>query len=180
MRAPFEPVGERSRWTDILELLVPHAIDDLVTYEQFSAAAGVEDIRTRRGDIYKAMEVLQRDHQRTIEVVRNKGYRICAANEHGRLAKKHHKRSKRQLAKAVAKAASSNRAELTDEERRRIDSMEMTLRSHADMIRRLERRADRMEVRLEMAESTHDQDVADQAARIDRLEEMLRRHGINK
>lgn len=178
MRAPFEPVGERPRWMDILDLLVPLDVNDVVTYETLSTAVGL-DIRTRRGDLYAAMEVLQRDHSRTIEVVRNKGYRICAANEHGRLAKKHHKKSKRQIGKAVAKASSANRAELTDEERRRIDSMEMTLRAHGDMIRRLEHRAARTEARLQTVENAHDQDAVGQAARIDRLEEMLRRHGIS-
>lgn len=177
MRAPFEPVGTRPRWMDVLDVLTPLKVNDIVTYEQLSQAVGF-DIRPNRGDFYKAVEVLQRDHQRTVDVVRGRGYRVVAANEHGRLAKRHHRKSRRQLEKAVAKAASANRSELSTEERTRLDGMEMTLRAHSDVIRRLEQRAERTEFRLHRVENTQDRSSEEQAARLDRLEDLLKRHGI--
>lgn len=177
MRAPFEPVNGVPRWKLILDVLVPLEVDEAVTFEQLNAVAGI-DVRTSRGDLYRAVQELESGHRRTMESVRNVGYRVVAANEHGRLAKKHHKRSRRQIDKAIRKTDSSDRSKLTEAERRELDSMGSTLRSHRDMIRRLELRADRTEARLQIVEQVQDKDASVQAARIDALEEALRRHGI--
>lgn len=177
MRTPFKPVGARPRWQDILDVLIPLKVDEVVTYEALGQAVGF-DIRPNRGDFYKAVEVLQREHSRTMEVVRNQGYRVVAANEHGRLAKMHHRKARRQITKATEKIASADRTKLSAEERARFDRMESTLRAHGNMIKDLEQRAARNEARLKFVEVSQEEATAEQIARIDRLEEILKRHGI--
>lgn len=176
-RAPFESINTVPRWKMILDVITPLEVDEAVTFDQLNDAAGI-DVREVRGDLYRAIQTLESDHHRTMESVRTVGYRVVAANEHGRLAKKHHKKSRRQIDKAIRKADSSDRSKLTEVERREIDSMGSTLRSHRDMIRRLELRVDRTEARLQLVEQVQDKDASAQASRIDALEEALRRHGI--
>lgn len=174
----FTPRGDVAEWRLIYDAARQLDTGDTLTYEDLDALLG-RDLKGDRNPIYRAMRELETADQRTLTCVTNVGYRVAAANEHEGLAKHHHKKSRRQIRKAVSKAASANRADLTQDERQRIDAMEMTLRRHADMIRRLDVRDQERAAEIRQLRREKNEDVAELSDKVDRLTDLLARHGIS-
>lgn len=173
----FKTKGDQAEWVTVYEALAALPVGETLTYEQLDEALS-RDFRQDRGPIYRATRQLERDDHRTVCAVRNVGYRIVEAREHEALARNHHKRSRRQLKKAVAKAASADRTALTAEERKRIDGLEMSLRQHSQMIRRLEARDEQRAQEIKALRREKNADVAELSERVDRLAALLDRHGV--
>jgi hypothetical protein len=173
----FAPKGAVAEWRMVYEKVAALSEGDVITYTDLSDLLG-RDFLADRNPVYRATEELEVADYRTLSCVRGVGYRIAAANEHERLARGHHKRSRKQLSKAVSKAASADRAKLTPDERKRIDGLEMNLRQHADMIRRLDARTSQQADELRALRREKNTDVAQLSERVDRLAELLSRHGI--
>jgi hypothetical protein len=143
---------DRPMWKIVYDDLLSAAeIGDVVTYEQLRAALPDVDDAGVRGAFFRACREVELTMSRTFENVRTVGYRMVDAREHERLARAHHKRSRRQMGKALAKTRSADRSKLTPDERARLDSMELTLSRHAELIARLNSRVERNEKALQDA-----------------------------
>ena len=90
----------------------------------------------------------------------------------------HSARSGRQLRKAVAKARSANRAELTPEQARRLDGLEAAFSQHADMIGRLDKRDREREEQIRALRRDTSGDIAQLSEQVQRMADTLARHGI--
>lgn len=174
---PFEPKGDLPEWQLIYQRVSTLDEGTVLTYDDLDEVLG-RDFRGDRSPIYRCIGELEKVDHRTLAVVRGSGYRIAAANEHERLAVGHHRRSRKQMRKAVSKAASADRSKLTPEERKRIDGLEMSLRQHADMIRRLEARDEQRQAEIKALRRDTSADVAEISERVDRLTALLERHGV--
>ena len=152
----FEPKGPQPLWELVYDRIRTLSVGDTITYAELSRILGGRGIEACRAPLYKAMQVLEREDKRTLDNVRDTGYRVVEAVEHERLARRHHRKSHRQLRKALGKVQSADRSKLTPEERRRFDRMEITLSRQADMIRRLDAKVERIDQAIKDARrSTH-------------------------
>ncbi|WP_435109766.1 helix-turn-helix domain-containing protein [Nocardiopsis synnemataformans] len=174
----FEPKGERPEWQMIYDHVVLLAPGDVFTHGELDQLLG-RDFRSSRSPIYDAMRRLEQSNQRTLATVVGVGYRVASASEHEGLARSHQKRSRRQLGKAVSKASSADRSALAPQERQRIDALEMSLRQQADMIQRLDTRTAKQAEELKKLRRETSEDVAEVSAKVDRIAELLDKHGIN-
>jgi hypothetical protein len=118
----FEIKGDKPQWETVYDLLSHRDVDAVITYDAFGEALGY-DLRTNRSPLSKAVEVLQRENQRTVDNVRNVGYRIVAASEHARLAQRQIRKAGRSTKRGKGKALSANRAELTPEGVKTLDTI---------------------------------------------------------
>lgn len=177
MTAPFEVVGAEPRWQIIYKLAAGQPVGATITYQQLTAALGV-NFTENRGGLAKAVKVLERTEQRTLVCVTNIGYRIAAATEHEGLARNRQRRSRRQIDRAVSLAANVHKDELDPEQAKRLEAMETTLRAHSDMLRRITSRVDRQESGLRDVRRRTSETTAEQNDRLDRLEALLKRAGI--
>lgn len=173
----FEIKGDQAEWRIIYAKALTLNVDDVLTYEDLNDLLDREFLISR-SPIYRAITELEKVDSRTLANVKGVGFRVAAANEHEGLARVHHKRSRRQLRKAVGKAASADRSALTPEERKRIDGLELSLRQHSQMIRRLEQRDEHRAAEIKALRREKNSDVAELSERVDRLAELLNRHGI--
>lgn len=169
----FEVKGDIPQWQMIYNALVPLKVNDTVTYEELSDALGV-DFLSRRSVLDKAVLELQAHHLRTLINVRGVGYRVAEAAEHETLARQHHRKSRRSLGRSVAKIESADRTKLTREQRTKFDALELQLRQHQQMIKRLDSRVTAVETGVK--DTRRVQEDAD--ARISELFDLLKKHGI--
>lgn len=172
----FEIKGDRAQWVLVYDALAALEVGKILTYEELDAILK-RDFREDRSPIYRAIRQLEIEDRRTVVSVRSEGYRVIEAREHEALARHHHKKSRRQLGKAVDKAASANRSALTADERKRMDGLEMNLRQHSQMIRRLEQRDEQRQSEIKSLRRDTSTDFAEMSERLDHLEDLLTRHG---
>jgi hypothetical protein len=174
----FRPKGEVAEWRLLYDEFRKHDAGDVVSYERMSEVLG-RDFRLSRVPVQRAMRELETADHRTLVCERGTGYRIAAAAEHEHLARVHSRRSRRQLGKAAAKARSANRAELTAEQARRLDDMEMHFSEHAGMLSRLDNRDRQREAELRALRRDTSADIAAIDDRLSRVTELLERHGFD-
>ncbi len=175
----FKPKAELPQWKMVYDELQMLNVGETIEYEALAAAVGF-DVRSNRSPIYKAQRVLETEQHRTIANVLGVGYRVVEALEHETLARKHHKRSKKQLSKATARIRSADRSKLSAEDRKRFDAIELNLSRQSEMIRRLDNRVQQVESavkesRAQQAELRAQQDEHRSAVedRLARLEQEL-------
>ncbi len=174
----FRPKGDQPEWRLIYDEFRKHGPGDVVAYERLSEILG-RDFLTCRVPLQRAVRELEAADHRTLVCERGTGYRIAAAAEHEQLAHAHSKRSRRQLKKAVSKARSANRAELSPDQARRLDDLENHLSQHAGMLARLDARDKQREEQLRQLRRDTSGDIAGLASQLGRLTDALRRHGID-
>lgn len=174
----FTPKGAVAEWRIIYNAIRELNPGDTVTYDQLNDLLG-RDFRSCCGPLYRAVTEFQKCDSRTLVNVRGTGYRVAAAAEHEALARVHSRRSRRQLSKAAATARSARRAELTREQARRLDSLEVRYTRHADMLVRLTRRDRERQEEIQDLRRRTSGEVAELSAQMDRVTEVLRRHGID-
>ncbi|MEU6725576.1 hypothetical protein ABZ917_17865 [Nonomuraea wenchangensis] len=175
----FEVKGDQPEWRMIYSTILALDVDDVIKYADLDDVLG-RDFLQDRSPIYRAISELEKTDHRTLTNVRGVGYRVAAASEHEGLARAHHQRSRRQMKKAVNKAASADRKALTPDQRKRIDSLEMSLRQHSQMIRRLELRDEQRAAEIKALRREKNADVAELSERVDRLADLLERHGVQR
>lgn len=140
----FQVKGDKAEWQLIYDHLVNLPIETVSTYDDLSEALG-RDFRSDRGPFYKAQRRLEEDNHRTAAPVVGVGYRIVSAVEHEDLSKKHLKRSVRQTVKAKRKLSSADRSQLTPEQARRFDAMEVNVSQLSSNLKRQAKRIDKLE-----------------------------------
>jgi len=172
----FEVKGDRPQWRAVYERLSAMAIGDLVKDSDLFALLPEAPEESVRSAFWRAVREMEDEHKRSFARVRLTGYRMVQATEHERLARDQHKKAKRRLTAAVRKAHSADRTLLDVEARRRIDAIEDHLGRQREMIRRLEVQQEKTAARVARTEK----DSAVLADRLDRLAELLDRHGITE
>lgn len=162
-----------SKADTVYERLEGMEIEDLVSYAELEQLLG-HPAGAQRSALYSAIRRLERDRKRTLACVPNVGYRMVQAAEHENLARVHHKKSQRQLRRAVQKLKSADRTLLDADGRRRIDSLELIVKSQQQAIAHLEVRTERQEQALDIVrqQAAKAENLADRVAR---MEEMLGR-----
>jgi uncharacterized coiled-coil protein SlyX len=143
---PFETIDTSgvARWKKIYELLEQCDVNDVITYDQIEEATD-SFLDECRSDIYHAADKYLLEYKRSIECVRGVGYRVVAAREHERLIRQDVRSIRRKNRKAADRAIHVRRDELTTEQRRRIDEMQLHLAQHGEILRRMENKVRRLD-----------------------------------
>ena len=170
----FEVKGDRPQWQTIYERLSTMDIGETVKDTDLSALLPDAPEASIRAAFWRAVREMEDEHKRSFTRVRLTGYRMVQATEHERLARDQHKKAKRRMNAAMRKARSADRSLLDTEARRRIDAIEDHLGRQSEMIRRLEAQQEKTAARVARTEK----DSANLADRLDRLTDLLNRHGI--
>jgi LAS superfamily LD-carboxypeptidase LdcB len=166
MTTAFQPKGEVAEWTMVYDILVTMDIGQVLRYSELDQILD-RDFIANREPIYRAMRQLEEHDHRTLANVVNEGYRLVEAAEHEGLARHHHKKSRRQMRKSLNKIKSADRNRLDVEQQKKFDEMELTLSRHEQAIKRIDARG-----------AAHAKAIEDNNQRLTKLEETLRRHGI--
>jgi len=154
-----------AKWENVYRLIESLSVDSVITYDSICAVLDRDEINDCRQYVFRAIRELESEQQRTMENVRSVGYRVVAANEHERLVRRDVRSIKRKTGKAASKAINVRRDELTGDERRRIDDLQLKLAQTQEMVRRLDaHKADKVEVKADNAKTNE---------RIDKLEARL-------
>lgn len=168
----FDTKHDTPEWKTLLECLVKLEPDGVIGYEELSELLD-RPFSDDRTPLYRAQTHLERDHHRTLECIRNTGYRVVAASEHERLAGKHQRRARRQVRKARNRATSANRSELSQAQRERLDVITATLEKHETMLRRNSTRIETVDERRKESDRRVQSDMAALSARVDDLAQQL-------
>lgn len=161
----FETKGEIAQWRMVYDNVRELEVDEMISIEDLELLYPAA--RTQRGPVQRAIRELEELHAKTLVPVRGKGYRVAHAREHADLAKRKHRSARRVMKRAVSKARSGDRSQLTPAERQRLDQIEMNLATQAAFMGRVEKRV----VRVEQRQVTTD-------ARVDVIMATLARNGI--
>ncbi len=173
MTAPFQPVGARPKWEIVKDELDSLDVGDVITYDRLSVLLDCE-FQTNRGPLYKAANEWGSERKRALRPVTNVGYRVVDAFEHEAISKQYQKRSRRSLSRSRRVVENADRSRLTDEQRTKFDTIELNLGRLEEVQRRMVRRI----TRVESATTAAQQETAKNSERVQRLEDTLRRHGI--
>lgn len=167
----FETKGIEAQWRVIYGRLSKMSVGQTITHDELARLLPDAAEGSIKGAFYRAVAECETEMHRTFASVRGVGYRMVEAREHERLAQDHHRRARRQLKRSKRKASSADRSQLTREERARIDAIELNVARQMEMTSRLEARV-KTESRERKAAD------AELSERVDRLTELLERHGI--
>lgn len=174
----FDMKGDRPQWQVVYEALAAMDIGDVVKDADLAELLPDAPEGSIRSAFFRAVKQMEDDHKRTFSRVRLVGYKMAHARENEGLARAQHKSAKRRLKAAHRKAHTADRSLLTQEERQRIDAMELNLASQRDMISRLSTRVEKLDASLKQVRRDQKTDTAQLAERVDRLADLLQRHGI--
>jgi hypothetical protein len=174
----FELKGDRPQWQIVYTRLAALNIGDVIKHDELAGLLPEAPAASVSNAFRRAVRDCETGLKRTFVNVRGVGYKMADANEHEGIARRHHKRAKTQLRTAKRKASSADRSRLTREERARIDAVELNLSRQIEMTARLESRVARVETELKAARRRQSTDAAELSQRVDRLADLLSRHGI--
>lgn len=174
----FEVKGDRPQWRIVYDHLATMRVDQVVKDAELSALLPDAAPGSVRGAFVRAVREMEDEHRRTFTRVRLVGYRMVHARENEGLARQQHRRAKRRLSAAHRKAHTADRSMLTREERSRIDALEVNLAAQRDMIGRLSAKVGKLDSDLKTVRREQKSGSAQLAERVDRLAELLERHGI--
>ncbi len=144
---PFRPKGERAEWRLIYDHLVECAIGEVVTADALGEVLGrdFDHEGSQRRPIYRAIEELQKMHQRTLLAVPGKGYQIVAGGEHIEVVVSHGRRTRLAAGRTARKAATVDRALLDHEQSKRIDAIQLNMEQIEERARLRDARIERLE-----------------------------------
>jgi hypothetical protein len=151
-RSIFASIGAQARWKMIYPLLVAAEVGGpAVSYQDFGDALGLHPLDDRAviaAVVRHAGRELLKAQGHAVEVVPKIGYRVVEPNEHLRLAKQRNRRAGTQL-KRGQEVVQNTDLNLVDEEARRgIEILALALSQQAEINRRQERKAARMDAAL--------------------------------
>ena len=167
----FDVKGDRAQWRVIYDRLSDMKVGEVIKYDEIVGLLPEAAEGSWRGAFNRAVKEMEAAMSRSFDNVRGVGYRMVAANEHERLARRHHKRAKRQLVRSVSKAHSADRSQLTRDERARLDALELNLAQQVELTKRLT-------ARIQRETQERKSEVAAVSDKVDRLAALMERHGI--
>lgn len=179
----FESKDSRSQWQIVYDYLQTMNIDDVVTDEVLQGLLPGAPWASVVTAFHRASREMLAENLRAFDRVRTIGYRMVESREQERLALGQHRKAKRRNKAAKALASSVDLGRLTHDERRRLSLIEDHLARQAEMMNRLTQRQLKAEKRIAVTEKELlvNRDRGDElAGRLDRLTEMLERHGITE
>lgn len=145
---------------------------------------GVDYPITRKhvhNSVRRANVLLLESRSRSLQVVRNMGYRVIRAQEHMQYAKRHEKRAERQVSSALRLIKHTKMSELPEASRRLHEQQYIALDGLHSMFRATNRRQERTEQQFEsLAQEQHANNTATQMIlnrlmnRIERIEQNLK------
>jgi hypothetical protein len=143
---PFQPKGDRSHRSIIVDLASRADLGALLTYQEMSQALGLpwraEDTRpVVRSAVTSARPALIRDHGRVLIAQRGEGYRVGKPGELEGVAMGHRDRSERQLMKALAVVTHGDTKSMSDAEYQRFQAAKLII---VGLHRRMTQIEDRM------------------------------------
>lgn len=173
---PFEPIGDRARWRIIYELLQRAEVGQVITYEDLGAVLDL-DPQSDRHTIQMAVRRAAREHEeadnRALDVIPNTGYVIVPAPEHLRLARDHHKRASKSLARGHSKVVHVDLSGLDPETRHAFEVVARAFALQMEFNKRFDVRQARLEQAVnDMSQRTErtEEEIAELKARLARLE----------
>lgn len=175
----FQPKSEtgKSQGEMVYDLLRHLDFGDTLTYETVERETGL-DLRSNRGPMYDAIKRLEDGDQRTAECVTSVGYRVVQPVEHGRLALKHHRRSRRQLRQASRKVASADRTKMTATEAQRLNDLQVVVSRHEQTLGRITRQMKQMDDAIKQSRQEQQEKHGELSDQVSRLEEALRKRNL--
>jgi DNA-binding winged helix-turn-helix (wHTH) protein len=146
--SPFQPTGKQARWRVAYELLQAAEVGAVVTYDELGEALGLDSDSDRHAiqmAIRRAAQELEEQDKRAIDAVTNKGYRIVEAPEHLVLARRHHRKAGRSLARGHSKAVNVDLTGVDPEVRRALELTAQAFSLQMDFNRRFAVRQSQLE-----------------------------------
>ncbi len=140
---PFQPVGRQARTKYVIEWAVAAEVGDIVSYDtlaelmELQCRSAAQARATVQQTVFRALPLMERDHARTLEVVRGFGYRVADALGHLRLGHGHRRKAGRSLRRGHSKVESVDLAKVEDPEVvRRIETARVVLDGQLEAARR--------------------------------------------
>jgi hypothetical protein len=179
--APFLPIGDKARWRIVYDMLRSCTVNGVITYPTLGAALDL-DPEIDRHAIQMAMRRAAKEHEendmRAIESVPNVGYRVVEAAEHMRLAKGQQRRARGALMRGQSKVVNVDFNQIDGETRKAFELVAQAFQMQVDMTRRLSVQGERLKKTIDTFTAQQSATNDDHSARLAKLEEVLRRHGI--
>ena len=176
MASNFTPVGERSRWLVIYDLLTVCETNGIVTYVAMGEALGLDPDKDRlliQGAMRRAAKEHQVVDKRAVVAVANRGYRVVEAQEHLGLARRQQVRSTRALRRGHSVAVNVDMSKVEPETRKALDMVASVIAMQMDFNRRAESKLnahDRAIKSLVEATERTEQEREEFRSRLERLE----------
>lgn len=173
---PFEPVGESARWRVLYDLLRKRNDNDILTYAEMGEALDLDPVKNRHAiqmAFRRAAKEYEQVDQRAVDVLPNVGYRVVEPPEHLRLARRHQKRSRKELTKGQSKVTHVDLSGMDPETRRAFMVVGQAFAMQADMMRRMDVRQSRLEEAVASTvgkQERSEEELAELRARLERLE----------
>lgn len=175
----FETKSGKPQWEIVVGVLATKNIGEIVTDQEILAVLGSDFPRESLSSVVWHAIRKFRDQKRTFERVRKIGWRLVEPSEHSRLARRQQLRSRRRLVDAVSISASTDLTKLDPDQRRAQRAEELHLRQLVDQVTRRVHRLERQHEKIEQRVGVVEKDQYTTEDRIDRLRDLLRRHGIS-
>lgn len=148
---PFQPLGEKPEWRLVYDILLQQAQPgDVISYAQLDRVLGRPFI-ANRSPLYRARKELGEAQHRWLDPVLGVGYRVIEAAEHVMVARRHKRKSQRQMGTALEVVGATDVTRLTDEQRTTFDQLAMILHLQHSMLLSHEKRLTRVEGLLRQA-----------------------------
>jgi hypothetical protein len=179
----FQSKETRPQWQVIFDHLRTMQIDDVVSDETLHNLLPGTPKASVRGAFYYAAGRMLTEHLRAFDRVRKVGYRMVESREQERLGLNQQAKSRRSTRRAKRLVTFVDQTRLDSAERRRLSAIELHLARQEEMMNQLTRRqlkTERQVVRLDKRQALTEKDALVKDDRLDRLVEMLRRHGIEE
>lgn len=174
--SPFEPKGETARWRLIYELLQTKQVDDILKYEEMADVLDLDPLADRhliQVSMRRAAREFEQVDRHAVEAIANTGYRVVAAEEHLRLAKRLQRRSSKALVLGRSKVVNVDLSAVDPEVRHAFEVVAEAFNRQMEFNRRLDVRQKRLEQALESVQGQSSRtvdEVAELRARLERLE----------
>jgi hypothetical protein len=176
--SPFQPSGEQARWRVAYGVLQAAEVNSVVTYDELGEALSLDPDRDRHAiqmAIRRAAQELEEQDKRAIDAIPNKGYRIVEAPEHLVLARRHHRKAGRSLARGHSKAVNVDLTGVDPDVRRALEVTAQAFSLQMDFNRRFAVRQSQLEQAVREITDTQTTDRQRSADDIAMLRERIER-----
>lgn len=141
----FETIGEKSRRQIVVDLVETVDYGGIIEYDTLADALSVEDKGVIQAAVHAAKPAIERAHAKAVEAIPNVGYRVVLPSEHGLLATKQQRKSRRAIVRAKSKIDNVDLNKLSDTEKAVIAIYGAVLASQIEFSRRADLRYARKE-----------------------------------
>ena len=177
---PFEPIGEVARWRVLAEKFRDAPRGMMVDYEELGDALGLHPVDDRpaiRAAVQAAAKHLSREYNRSLQAVRNFGYRVVLPEEHLDLARVQQRKSRKALVRAQGHVEHVDLSALDEVQRGLVMAAATALAWQQAQIRRLDLRQKDLETVVRSVQTETQRTQEETAARLADLEARIKELG---